>query len=157
MKKDSNHSIVFNHFADLTNQWNEKQLTKKEIDDSCGQLKRKLLGWPISKTLNMAICGVIGAMAGAAIGAVATFWSGGIGAIPGALVGFSLGATFGFFHNKKKQAACQAAQPLYEGCRKILTDIKNIAPSGPQEENDLKQEKKPEGDQDITQFKRTSL
>ena len=70
----------------------------KEIGNSFEQLDEALHGkQPMSPKVKAAICGVIGALVGFAIGIVVgaaiTAWGGGFGALPGAIAGAFLGFT----------------------------------------------------------------
>lgn len=95
------HAIVIEHFSSLANKLtSEEPMNLDDIIKSTQDLDNKLYGRPpISRNLRLIVGGVIGALGGLAlgllIGIAATWWAGGIGAIPLALVGASKGAAFG--------------------------------------------------------------
>ncbi len=115
------HTIVVDHFLDLTNDLLNRQnlITKEEIGKSQETLEKKLgAACPMSKTLKAIICAVFAGIFGFIVGGVVVgICAGGIGAIPGAITGavtgFSasvsatgggalvIGGAVGFFSAKK--------------------------------------------------------
>lgn len=141
--------IVLNHFIDLTKQLTKhpNEITKHEIEKSEQVLESKLKGHTVSEKLSACMSGVFGAICGFAAGAIiGGITTGGIGILPGAIIGTiggsSSGGLFGFFHAKRQNAISEARKDKFDivdnagkrqaqpeqYARDTLAEIKNLIP-----------------------------